>query len=171
MLAKSGAAITMLDIDPLSFDLARRYFHLPKSVACHVVDGAAFLRASALRYDAIVLDAFGEGGVPRHFMRSAFFELVKSRLAPGGIFLINMIAADDDDKKPDRLGWRLKQVFAGVRICDAEGELDRNVLLLAAKGHGPVRNLKRPRLLLHPARGAAELAAELKGFNFRHLRV
>ena len=98
MLAKSGAAITMLDVDPLSFALARRYFHLPKSIACHVADGAAFLRASDQRYDAIVLDAWGEGGVPRHLLHAAFFGLVKSRLSRGGVFLINLIAADDDDK-------------------------------------------------------------------------
>ena len=52
-------------------------------------------------------------------------------------------------------------------ICDAEGELDRNVLLAA----GQVRNLKRPRLLLRPARGAGDIAAELTRFNFRHLRA
>ena len=167
MLAKGGAKITMLDVDPLSFDLARRYFHLPKSIACHLADGAAFLRASPARYDAIVLDAYGDGGVPRHLLRGSFFGLVKSRLARGGIFLINMIAADDDDKAPDRVGWRLKRAFPSVRICDAEGELDRNVLLLG----GHVRNLKRPRLLLRPARGSGELAAELKRFDFRGLRV
>jgi len=167
MLAKNGVAITILDIDPLSFDLARRYFHLPKSIACHVADGAGFLRASAVRYDAIVLDAWGEGGVPRHLLRARFFDLVKTRLARGGMFLINMIAADDDDKAPDRVGWRLKRVFAAVRVCDTEGELDRNVLLLAGK----VRNLKPPRLRLHPARGAGDLAAELTRFNFRHLRA
>jgi spermidine synthase len=167
MLAKGGATVTMLDVDPLSFDLARRYFHLPKSIACHVADGAAFLRGNAARYDAIVLDAYGEDGVPRHLLRGAFFGLMKSRLAGGGIFLINMIAADDDDKAPDRAGWRLKRVFASVRVCDAEGELDRNVLLLA----GRVGNLKRPRLVLRPARGSGELAAELKCFDFRHLRV
>ena len=172
MLAKSGAPqvqikVTMLDIDPLSFELARRYFRLPKSIACHVADGAAFLRGQPMRYDAIVLDAWGEGGVPRHLLSAAFFKLVKSRLARGGIFLINMIVADDDDKTPDRVGWRLKRVFPRARICDTEGELDRNVLLLA----GTVRNLKRPRLWLRPERGSGELAAELKRFDFRHLRL
>jgi spermidine synthase len=167
MLRKNAAAVTMVDIDPLSFELARRYFRLPKSIVCHVADGAAFLRSQDIRYDAIVLDAYGESGVPRHLMRGTFFKLVKSRLARGGIFLINMIGADDDDKMPDRVAWRLRRSFASVRICDAEGELDRNVLLLA----GRVRNLKRPRLNLRPAQGTGELAVELKRFDFRHLRV
>jgi spermidine synthase len=167
MLARSGAVVTMLDIDPLSFELARRYFHLPKAIACHVADGAAFLRRHSTRYDAIVLDAWSDGGVPRHLLRAAFFELVKARLARGGIFLINMIAGDDDEKAPDRAGWRLKRVFPRVRICDAEGELDRNVLLIAGKAG----NLTRPRLRLSPKRGSGELAAELKRFDFRHLRA
>jgi spermidine synthase len=119
MLARSRAAITMLDVDPLSFALARRYFHLPKSIACHVTDGAAFLRAGDGRYDAIVLDAWGDGGVPRHLLRAAFFRLAKSRMSRRGIFLTNMIAADDDDKAPDRVAWRLKRVFASVKLCDA----------------------------------------------------
>jgi hypothetical protein len=45
------------------------------------------------------------------------------------------------------------------------------VLLVAAKAHGQMRNLKPPRLFLRPARGSAELAAELKRFNSRHLRA
>ena len=66
-----------------------------------------------------------------------------------------------------RLGTREFLEESRVRICDAEGELDRNVLLLA----GTVRNLKRPRLWLRPKRGSGALAAELKRFDFRHLRV
>jgi hypothetical protein len=105
--------------------------------------------------------------VPRHLLRAAFFDLVKSRLTRSGIFLLNMIVADDEDKSPDRVSWRLKRSFSSVRICDSEGELDRNVLLLAGK----VRNLKLPRLLLRPARGSGDLSGDLKRFDFRHLRV
>ena len=166
MLAKGRANVTMLDIDPVSFELARRYFHLPASIACQVADGAKFLRAGRERYDAIVLDAYGEGGVPRHLLRASFFELVKSRLKPGGFFLVNMIAADDEDRRADRAGFRLKNIFRHVRLYDAEGELDRNVILLA----GPVTGLKRVRLLLRPRQDAKNIASELKGFDFRALQ-
>jgi spermidine synthase len=165
MLAKSGVAVTMLDIDPISFALARRYFHLPASVECHAADGAKFLRGCTQRYDAIVLDAYGARGVPSHFLRQGFFELVKAHLTPKGIFLVNLIAADDDDRRPDRIGWRLRTVFPAVRVLDAEGEVDRNVLLVA----GRVRGLRRPRLLLKPGRDADALSVGLKSYNFRHL--
>jgi cyclopropane fatty-acyl-phospholipid synthase-like methyltransferase len=167
MLAKSGVAVTMLDIDAASFALARRYFHLPERVTCTVMDGARFLRGSETRYDAIVLDAYGETGMPGHFLRRDFFQLVKTRLTRQGIFLVNLIAADDEDRRPDRIGWRLRETFPAMRVLDAEGELDRNVLLLA----GRVRALRRPRLLIKPARGADGLPAELKSFDFRPLRA
>lgn len=167
MLARSGRKITMLDVDPMSFELARRYFHLPSSVTCHVADGARFLRMAAGRYDAIVLDAFGADGIPRHLMRKSFFASVKAHLTRSGIFLINCLAQDDDDRAPDRIGFRLKGSFSQVALCDAEGELDRNVLVLA----GRVKGLKRPRLLLRPARGADGLSAELKRYDFRDLKA
>jgi spermidine synthase len=167
MLARAAPRpqITMLDVDAMSFELARRYFHLPDSVACHVMDGAKFLRAATGRYDAIVLDAFGEDGVPRHLLRESFFAAVKAHLSRDGLFLVNLLAADDEDRRPDKIGFRLNRIFSQVRLCDAEAELDRNVLLLA----GRVKTLKRPRLLLRPTRGADALSAELKGYDFRHL--
>src|SRR6185437_12738905 len=58
MLSRAGVRVTLVDIDPLSFEIARRYFHLPPTVDCHARDGAAFLRREAARYDAIILDAF-----------------------------------------------------------------------------------------------------------------
>src|ERR1700761_459835 len=39
MLDRIGVAVTMVDIDAHSFEIARRYFHLPADVACHVADG------------------------------------------------------------------------------------------------------------------------------------
>lgn len=166
MLAKRKAQITMLDIDPMSFALARRYFHLPDSVACHVIDGAKFLRTSTERYDAIVLDAYGKDGVPRHLLRQSFFVTVKARLAPKGLFMINLLAADDEDRRPDKIGFRVNGTFSQVLLCDAEGELDRNVVLLA----GRVKGLKRPRLSLRPTRGADGLSAELSRYDFRGLK-
>src|ERR1700751_5845857 len=44
MLRKSGVAVTMVDINPAAFRLARDYFHLPDDVACHVADGMQFLK-------------------------------------------------------------------------------------------------------------------------------
>jgi len=163
MLTKVGVAVTLVDNDPMSFRIARAYFHLPANVACHVGDGAAFLRRTEARYDAIILDAYADGRVPRHLVTGRFFALVKARLGRGGIFAMNVIVRDDDDRAADRIVYRLKEIFGQVRLLDEEGELDRNAIVVA----GAVRNLAPPRLMLRPGKGARLLAAALKALEFR----
>jgi SAM-dependent methyltransferase len=166
MLAKARVQVAIVDIDPLSFALARRYFHLPNTVACHVADGADYLHSDPTRYDAIVLDAYADGRVPRHLASTAFFALAKSRLRRGGLFLMNMIMTDDEDPAPDRVGGRVARALGRVRILDAEGEVDRNAVIAA----GRIGRLQPPPLMLKPIHGAAALAAELKTFAFRSLK-
>ncbi len=166
MLRRAKITVTILDVDPLSFEIARRYFHMPEDVVCHLEDGAKFLRRATQRFDAIVLDAYANEAIPRHLTTPAFFRLVQSRLARGGIFLTNLIVADDDDRHPDIFCARLKQVFRNVKLLDTDGYVDRNAVALA----GSVARLKPPRLLLKPRRGAKALAALLKGLVFRKLR-
>lgn len=43
MLTRAGKSLTIVDINPQSIALARRYFSLPHQITCHVEDGAAFL--------------------------------------------------------------------------------------------------------------------------------
>jgi spermidine synthase len=104
MLNRVGADVTIVDIDPSSFEVARQYFHMPDEIECHVADGRAFLRKGATLYDAVVLDAFSKQVVPTHLLSPSFFALVKSRMRPrGSVFLINLIVADDDDPLPFRV--------------------------------------------------------------------
>jgi hypothetical protein len=167
MLARARIRVTMLDIDAASFEIARRYFHLPDSVACHVADGRAFLRRTAERYDAIVLDAYSNETIPRHFLTTAFLASAKAHLRRRGIFLMNLLAADDEDRTPDRIAGLLRKTWRQVRLLDAVGWDDRNAVAIA----GAVANLKRPHLLLRPRRGARTVAAGLRALDFRKLRA
>jgi spermidine synthase len=165
MLHRAGMRVTMVDIEARSFEIARGYFHLPEEVECHVADGAKFLRRNA-RYDAIVLDAYTGGKVPKAFLQKAFFDLAKSRLNRGGIFLMNLLVKDDDDRTPDNIMRLMRKTWRQTRLLDCDGWEDRNAVGMA----GAVRGLKRPRLLLPPSRGAKKLAAHLKTLKFRALR-
>lgn len=168
MLARAQVRVTVIDNDAASFAIARRYFHLPDGVACHVADGRAFLKRAPKRYDAIVLDAYADGAIPRQFRATAFFELVKSRLRPrNGIFLVNLLVASDADRTPDRVARQMQQTWPQVRLLDADGWDDRNAVALA----GAVAKMKRPRLLVAPQRCARKIAAGLKVLDFRPLRA
>ncbi|HEY4943581.1 MAG TPA: fused MFS/spermidine synthase [Rhizomicrobium sp.] len=168
MLRRAGVKVTIVDIDAASFDIARRYFHMPADVEAHVADGKAFLRRTSRRFDAIVLDAYDGGAIPRQFLKPAFFALAKSRLRPrGSLFLVNIIVADDDDPTPDRIARLMKKTWARVRLLDSDGWLDRNAVAAA----GAVGRLTRPKLLMPPRRGARKFARDLRTLKFRKLRA
>jgi len=166
MLHQSGVKVTVVDLHKLSFDIARDYFHMPAEIPCHVADGIAYLKKNRRRHDALVLDAFGEHGMPDKFMQPGFFKLARSRLKRGGLFLMNVIVADDDDPTPDNLVRSLRKPWRGVRLLDTDGWVDRNAVIVA----GAVTKLKKPRLLMPPKPGAAKMKRQLAVLNWRPIR-
>jgi len=168
MLRHGGVKVTIADIDGRNFEIARTYFHMPEDVECHVADGRDFLRRDSRRYDAIVLDAYTDNAMPKHFLTRAFFDLVKARLkARNAVVLVNLMATGDEDRGPDRFAQLMRKTWSRVRLLDSEGCEGRNVVAAA----GAVGKLKRPRLALRPQRCAKSLAAELKAMDFRALRA
>ncbi len=167
MLHRSGVKVTVVDLHKLSFDIARGYFHMPPDVPCHVADGVAYLKKRRHRHDALVLDAFGEGGMPDAFKTPAFFRLAKSRLKPrGSLFLMNVIVDDDKDRTPDNLVRGLRRQWRRVRLLDTDGWLDRNAVIAA----GAVAKLDRPKVLMPPTPGGDKLARELDVLDWRPTR-
>jgi spermidine synthase len=168
MLRRVDVKVTIVDIDSRNFEIARTYFHMPDDVECHVADGQDFLRRDPRLYDAIVLDAYADNAIPKHFLKHAFFELVKSRLRPrNAIVVANLLAANDHDRGPDRFARLMKKTWTQVRLLDDDGWDYRNVVAVA----GAIRKLKPPRLVMRPQRCAKTIAAHLKEMDFRPLRA
>src|ERR1700754_4625462 len=63
MLHRSGIKGTGVDPHKFSFEIARDYFQMPCEITCHVADGITYMKKTKTRHDALVLDAFGEGGM------------------------------------------------------------------------------------------------------------
>jgi spermidine synthase len=163
MLHRVGVNVVIVDIDPASFQIAHDYFHLPHAIECHVADGKKFLRKETRRFDAVVLDAYSAEEIPKHLVTTAFFDLAKSRMhSRKGTLLSNVILADDDDPKAERLMRTMRKTWSQVRLLDSIGYVNRNAVIAA----GSVRDLKKPRLLMPPAIGARKLAADLKVLDF-----
>src|SRR5438046_2827245 len=74
MLARAGRRVSIVEIDPVSFRLAKRYFGLPRNIACHVDDGLAFMQRTRRRHDILIIDAFSGEKTPDHIQGGAFFE-------------------------------------------------------------------------------------------------
>lgn len=166
MLHKVGVRVTIVDVDPTAFAVARQYFRMPDVFECHIRDGRSFLRAETRKFDAIVLDAYAGEKIPRHLLQPSFFALVRARLkARKSLFLINLIVPDEDDRAADKIGGALRQVWRQVKLLDAPGRGCRNAIAVA----GSLRDLKRPRLLQKPKARAKTIAGFLADMEFRAL--
>ena len=167
MLARTGCAVTLVDVEPHSFALARRYFALPDSVECKVADGKSFFYSDTDRYDAIVLDAFEGDHIPMHLRSLPFYYLVADRLAARGVVLANVHVKNDSDRHPDRIAACLSKAFLDVRLLDSEGFECRNAIVMA----GAVSRLEPPTMITPPVPDHTEIEAELGTLRFRPLRA
>ena len=88
--------IDVVELDPAVVDVAHRYFAVPRRdprLRIHVDDGRRFLAKSERRWDVIVIDAFFADAIPFHLVTREFLELARTRLAPGGVIVTNVIGA------------------------------------------------------------------------------
>jgi spermidine synthase len=111
-------AIDGVEIDPAVSEAARRYLGLGDNPRLRVVDADArpFLRRTHKRYDLIFVDAYHQPYVPFYLATREFFELVRSRLAPGGILALNVATVPGDDELVDGIAGTVAAVFPEVRI-------------------------------------------------------
>ena len=111
-------AIDGVEIDPAVTDVGYRFLGMgdnPRLVT-HDVDARPFLRRTDGRYDLIYVDAYHQPYVPFYLATREFFELVRSRLAPGGLVALNVATVPDDDRLVDELAGTLANVFPEVRV-------------------------------------------------------
>ncbi|MEA2293109.1 MAG: hypothetical protein QOE86_748, partial [Solirubrobacteraceae bacterium] len=85
--------IDAVEIDAALTAIGKRYFGLRDrpGVRFHAADARPFLRRAAPgRYDAIFVDAYRQPYIPFYLSTREFFGLVRSRLAPGGVVVVNV---------------------------------------------------------------------------------
>src|SRR5436189_6284820 len=51
MLARAGKLVSIVEIDPVSIRLAKRYFGLPRNISCPVCDGLAYKTKNPTQHD------------------------------------------------------------------------------------------------------------------------
>jgi spermidine synthase len=95
-----GAEIDGVELDPAVTEAGRRYLGLDDNPRLHVhtADARPFLRRSDGGYDLIVVDAYRPPYVPFYLATREFFELVRERLAPGGMVALNVATVPGDTR-------------------------------------------------------------------------
>jgi spermidine synthase len=134
MLTERGKEITVVDFNPLSFQIAREYFGMPKHLHCVVDDFRNYLLREGQSFDAIAIDVGGPG-----FNFEDQFDLptcrsIRSRLLYGGRVIINVLVDCDFDAVADKIGRYLSADFAESWIVDHPGTVNRNALIVCSVG-------------------------------------
>lgn len=129
MLFRQGKRVMMVDHNPISFAIARRFFALPAGVSCIVSDFREFLLKSTVQFDGIAVDVGGPG-----FSFDEEFDLrtcraVRAALARNGRIAMNMMADHDFDPAPDRIATRLSGGILHAQIFDEPGVPSRNAVI------------------------------------------
>ena len=162
MLARAGRRVTIVDVDPVAFKLARDHFGLARNVACRVADGLAFLQTSRARFDAIVVDAFIGEDIPAQFLGAEFSRAARRCLRPNGVLFVK-VCLGRGERTADELALMLLRDRWSARLLDRHRSSERNAIVMA----GAVRGLRVPKLTIVPGVEAARLKAEMAAMGFR----
>jgi len=162
--------IEAVELDPEVVDVAYEWFELPRDerLDVTVADGRRYLADSDAQYDVVVVDAFYADSVPFHLTTLEFLELVRSRLAPGGVVVTNVIGAIEGPRSRLLRSFvrTHRSVFPTVLlhpvIDSPEDEPDssvRNVILVATEAAAPTE--ERLRAVWDGVRAAHPTAPDL----------
>ena len=118
-----------IEIDPLVYSLAQKYFFLKTTAMQNVTinDGRQYLKKTDRRYDQIWVDAFNTDYIPIHMTTREFLQLAKSRLTRRGIVLQNV---HNTNKLFDAQVATFRAVFPQVFIFN--GRNSGNAIIVGA---------------------------------------
>ncbi len=163
-----------VELDPDVVDVAYRFFELPRDerLNVEVEDGRRFLVQNEGPWDAIVVDAFYSDSIPFHLATNEFLELARSRLAPGGVVVTNIIGATSgsESRLLRSMLRTYRTVFPTVAVHPVRVEGDtnlsgvRNVIFVAGEGAAPSKEFLTERWndLRSRAPGAPDLTAAIR---------
>jgi spermidine synthase len=126
-----ASRIDAVEIDPELAEIGRRYFDMnAPHLAVHDEDARPWLRDASGDYDVIVLDAYRQPYIPFYLATREFFELVRDRLGPDGVVIVNVGHPEGSTELERVVGRTMAEAF-GVVLRDPIEE--ENTLLVGAR--------------------------------------
>ncbi len=124
--------IDFVDIDPAMEQIAGRFFGFGAGPTrrLHAVDARRFLDRAEAQWDYIYCDTYIGLAVPFHLATTEFFELAASRLAPDGVFGLNL-AGGLSKPFPRAIYRTVRETFPHVLVFKVPAS--GNLLLLARR--------------------------------------
>ena len=174
--------LQVAELDPVVVDVARRYFEMPDDprLAVAVEDGRRYLAKNDRRYDVIAIDAYFSDSIPFHLTTREFVDLLRQRLAPGGVVVANVIGSlEGPGSKLLRAFVRTyKTAFPSVTVHPViepgdGGSLTelRNLMLVATEGALPSEQFLLERWQGLAPSGAPDLARAIRNRYDKPIRT
>jgi spermidine synthase len=126
-----AARIDAVEIDPELADIGRRYFDMrAPHLAVHEEDARPWLHDAEGDYDVVVVDAYRQPYIPFYLATREFFELVRDRLAPGGLVIVNVGHPEGSTELEKVVGRTMSEAYPVVLRDPIE---DENTLMLGGE--------------------------------------
>jgi spermidine synthase len=120
-----------VEIDPELTRIGRRFFGLPQSIHVHHEDARPYLRRNpGRRWDAILVDAYRQPYIPFYLVTKEFFQLVRDRLTPGGVVVVNVGHPEGRDELEKAMSATMRAVFPHVGRVPSQ---PTNTILVAGR--------------------------------------
>ena len=129
LLVRAGKAVTVVDHNPISFQIAQRFFGMPEAATCVCADFRQYLGDCATSFDGIAIDVSGPGFSTGREFDLATCNLIRARLYERGRITMNVPVESDIDAAPDRIAARLAGNSMRAWVFDHPGHDERNVIL------------------------------------------
>jgi spermidine synthase len=129
-----------VEIDAELTELGRRFFDLdnPNLSVAHE-DARPWLERSDGGYDVIMVDAYRQPYIPFYLATREFFELVRDRLTPGGVVIVNAGHPEGNDDLERVLARTMSEAFPTVIRDPIE---PTNTLLLGSEAPASAAHLR-----------------------------
>ncbi|MDQ3101124.1 MAG: fused MFS/spermidine synthase [Bacteroidota bacterium] len=121
---KMEIPITVIEIDPIMFRLAKDEFGLNTYKHITVIQGDAIVQLHSLkkRYDLIVIDLFNDLDMARGVETNGFAHALRDRCTDGGLICFNTVSHSvQSAARCERVHTELKKVFNKVDEYQFEG--------------------------------------------------
>lgn len=127
-----------VDINSLMFEIAEKYFYLPKSdhLHLHVCDALEFLKKGTRTYDMIFVDLFLGLDFPPCIYQQEFFQLCRSRLNDKGMLAMNT-SRKTPQEHVEKVIKALAHTFGNILLPlqQTTRRMKGNVVFLTFVGH------------------------------------
>lgn len=94
-LDNPNLSIDVVELEPKLYEISKKYFELPETdkIKNYIQDARVYMSRTKKKYDLIFVDAFNSGHyIPNHLITTEFMTLLKERLSPEGVLMINLIS-------------------------------------------------------------------------------